>query len=129
MSDKPVLDFQEFKKKRDEIRAGTLGGKSLDAVCDLLDKQDEMLQMLIHDVLALSEECNKLRAMSINIGSSLSAVTIALEQNGILEVAKIQEVWERDMKPALEKLDAVNKNTAVPKSNILVPTSPTIIVP
>jgi hypothetical protein len=131
MAEKRVLDFQEFKKQRDEIRNTlSIGFEVTGAkICDLLDKQDEMLQMLIHDVLALSDECNKLRAMSINIGASLSAVTITLEQEGVLKVSKIQEVWDRDLKPSLEKLEAANKNGSAPQSNILVPTSPTIIVP
>lgn len=131
-NDKKVLDFKKFSEDLGAAELALDAGDYPVAATKLLEvtrNQNELIQMLIHDVIALSNETQKLRAMAINIGSSLSAVTIALEENNILEVAKIQEVWNRELLPTLKKLDEAQAKPEPQKSNILVPTGPKIIVP
>lgn len=134
MSDdkKGVIDFKKFKEDRDAAKTLIDNDNKTDgllALIELMEKQDELVQMLIHDVLTLSDELQKQRAMALNIGSSLSAVTMALEQEGVIKIATIQEVWERELKPQLDKLDQATKAVATEKSRIIMPGSPKIVVP
>ena len=125
-----VIDFKKYKEDRDAAKVSIETGNQnagLLALVALMEQQDELVQMLIHDVLTISDELQKQRALVMNVGASLSAVTLTLDQEGVLKTGKIQEVWEREFKPELDKLDQSTKT--IEKSKILMPASPKIITP
>jgi len=132
---KPDLNFEKM-----EAELTTLGvtadnifnpdkAEYLKSVLEFIRKQQELIQMLIHDIIALSGEVQKQRAMTINIGSSLTATTLALEEHGVIEVAKIQEVWNRDILPSLKGAEEALKAPEAPQSNIVKLHKPKIITP
>lgn len=110
MSDKDnILDFKEFKRKREEAKKQVEESKDdatlNDAVLRLIgimDKQDQLVQMLIDDMVSVTEQFQRQHATLINTMSSFSALLTVLERKGIVSHEECAKVWEEEYLPLLK---------------------------
>ena len=110
--DNKVIDFNEMRKKRDEVLAaaktaqisGVVEPGMLGGLCDVIDGQDQLLKMIVNDLQVLAHKVNQLEGVSFNSGLYLENLQTVVKENVPDGEKKLRETWNRDIVPRLKEL-------------------------
>lgn len=109
MSDDNVIDFNKFRAERDAAKKQVTDAKNeedlqtgVSTLVDLMERQDAILTMLVSDMAQLNHAMMQARMQIANAMATIGALTVALDEKGIMSAEEVKKVWERDYLPLLQ---------------------------
>ncbi len=137
-----IINFTELKKKRDDAQAEAqkaldsneaelLTPELLTKLVDLIDGQDKVTGMLLHDMMILAKKLEMVEVTNFNNAASLQVVITILKEKfaDVVKQSDFQEIWERDIAPQLQELQEKQKAAEKKESSDLILPNNTIITP
>lgn len=93
---------QEYSRHRHFSEEEQLNERIL-ALIHYMERQDEILEMVVHDVVLLTSQTEKQRLNLMNLTANISALIALLDQKGTISKEEFNDIWEEEYLPILEQ--------------------------